>query len=78
MNPKDRNTAVKLRGYKIRRVQQHRFATVSDRARWRAKLEEFWRPMTLAMIVQNKNHNLFWRMFLTWFGTSIVVVEECF
>ena len=53
-NPKDRNTAVKLRGYKIRHVQQHRLATVSDRARWRAKLEESWRPMTLAVIVQNK------------------------
>ena len=53
-NPKDRNTAVKLRGYKIRHVQQQRRATVSDRARCRAKLEESWRPMTLAVIVQNK------------------------
>ena len=52
--PKDRNTAVKLRGYKIRHVQQHRLATVSDRAMWPAKLEESWRPMTLAVIVQNK------------------------
>ena len=50
-NPKDRNTAVKPRGYKIRHVQQHRFATASDRARWRAKLEESWRPMALAVIV---------------------------
>ena len=53
-NPKDRNTAVKLRGYKIRHVQ-HRLATVSDRARLRAKLEESWRPTTLAVIVQNEN-----------------------
>ena len=53
-NPKDKNTAVKLRGYKILHVQQHRLATVSDRARWRATLEESWRPMTLAVIVQNK------------------------
>ena len=47
-NPKDWNRAVK------RHVQQHRLATVSDRARWRAKLEESWRPVTLAVIVQNK------------------------
>ena len=53
-NPKDWNTAVKLRGYKIRHVQQHRLATVTDRARWRTKLEESWRPVTLAVIVQNK------------------------
>ena len=53
-NPKDWNTAVKLRGYKIRHVQQHRLATVSDRARWRAKLEDSWRPITLALVVQNK------------------------
>ena len=53
-NPKDWNTAVKLRGHKRRHVQQHRLATVSDGARWRATLEESWRPMTLAVIVQNK------------------------
>ena len=53
-NPKDWNTAVQLRGHKRRHVQQHRLATVSDRARWRATLEESWRPMTLAVIVQNK------------------------
>ena len=53
-NPKDWNTAVKRRGYKIRHVQQHRLATVSDRARWRAKLEESWTPVTLAVNVQNK------------------------
>ena len=41
MNPKDWNTAVKLRGHKRRHVQ-HRLATVSDRARWRAKPEESW------------------------------------
>ena len=39
-NPEDRDTAVRLRGYKTRHVQQHRLATVSDRARWRGKLEE--------------------------------------
>ena len=53
-NPEDRYTAVKHRGYKTRHVQQHRLATVSGRARWRAKLEESWRPITLALVVQNK------------------------
>ena len=53
-NSEDRDTAVKRLGYKTRYVQQHRLATVSDRARWRAKLEESWRPVTLAVIVQNK------------------------
>ena len=53
-NPEDRDTAVRLRGYKTRHVQQHRLATVSDRARWRAKLEECWRPITLELVVQNK------------------------
>ena len=32
-NPEDRDTAVKLRGYRTRYVQQHRLAAVSDRAR---------------------------------------------
>ena len=45
-NPEDRDTAFKRRGYKTRYAQQHRLATVSDRARWRAKLEECWRPIT--------------------------------
>ena len=53
-NQEDRDTAVRLRGYKTRHVQQHRLATVSDRARWRAKLRESWRPITLASVVQNK------------------------
>ena len=53
-NPEDRDTAVRLRGYKIRHVQQHRLATVSDRARWRAKLEECSIPITLEFVVQNK------------------------
>ena len=53
-NPKDWNTTVKLPVQRRRHVQQHRLATVSDRARWRATLEESWRPMTLAVIVQNK------------------------
>ena len=53
-NPEDRHTAVRLRGYKTRHVQQHRLATVSDRARWRAKLEECWRPITLELVVQSK------------------------
>ena len=77
-NPKDWNTAVKLRGHKRRHVQQHRLATVSDRARWRATLEESWRPMTLAVIMQNKKSQSLWRMLQTWLGTSIVLVEECF
>ena len=49
-----RDTAVRRRGYKIRHVQQHRLATVSDPARWRAKLEECCRPITLELVVQNK------------------------
>ena len=53
-NPEDRGTSVKRRGYRTRYVQQHRLATVSDRARWRAKQEESWRPITLALVVQNK------------------------
>ena len=53
-NLEDWDTAVRLRGYKTRHVQQHRLATVSDRARWRAKLEESWRPISLALVVQNK------------------------
>ena len=53
-SPEDRDTAVRLRGYKTRHAQQHRLATVLDRARWRAKLQEFWRPTTLALVVQNK------------------------
>ena len=43
MPPEDRDTVVRLRGYKTRHVQQHRLATVSDRPKWRAKLEECWR-----------------------------------
>ena len=53
-NSEDRDTAVRLRGYNTRHVEQHRLATVSDRARWRAKLEECWRPITLELVVQNK------------------------
>ena len=53
-NPEDRDTAVRLRGYKTRHVEPHRLATVSDRAWWRAKLEECWRPITLKLVVQNK------------------------
>ena len=53
-NPDDRDTAVRLRGYKIRHVQKQRLATVSDQARWRAKLEECWRPISLELVVQNK------------------------
>ena len=70
-NPEDRDTAVKLRGHK-KHVMYNRLATVSDRARWRAKLEESCRPIALALVVQNK------RMSQTWLGTSIVVVGECF
>ena len=32
-----------------------KLATVSDRARWRAKLEECWRPITLELVAQDKN-----------------------
>ena len=53
-NPKDRYTAVRRRGGKTRHVRQNRLATVSDRSRWRAKLEEYWRPITLALVVHNK------------------------
>ena len=55
-NPEDRNTAVKLRGYKTRHVQQqHRLATVSGRAKWRAKLEECLETdYSGVLVVQNK------------------------
>ena len=53
-SPEDRDTAVRRRGYKTRHIQQHRLPTVSDRARWRAKLEECWRPITLELVVPNK------------------------
>ena len=39
-NPKDRYTAVRRRGCKTRNVRQNRFATVSDRTKRRARLEE--------------------------------------
>ena len=56
-NPEDRDTAVRLRGYKTRHVQQHGLATVSDRARWRAKLEECWRPIALELVVHKKSQS---------------------
>ena len=43
-------TGVRPRGYKIR----HKLAKVSDQARWRAKLEECWRPITLELVLQSK------------------------
>ena len=53
-NPKDPYTAVTHRGCKTRNVRQNRLATVSDRTKWRARLEESWRPTTLALVVQDK------------------------
>ena len=53
-NLKDPCTAVRRRGGRTRHVRQNRLATVSDRTRWRAKLEESWRPTTLALVAQDK------------------------
>ena len=77
-NPKDWNTAVKLRGYKIRHVQQHRLATVSDRAKSSKAGRVLESGDSRGDRAEQENHNLFWHMFQTWLGTNIVVVEECF
>ena len=58
-NLKDPYTAVRRRGCKTRCVRQNRLATVSDRTKWRARLEESWRPTTLALVMQdNKSQSL--------------------
>ena len=46
MNPEDPYTVV--------HVRQDRLATVSDRTKWRAKLEESWRPTTVALFMRNE------------------------
>ena len=51
---KDPYTDVRRRGGKTRHVRQNQLDKVSDRTRWRARLEESWRPTTLALIVQDK------------------------
>ena len=53
-NPEDPYTVVGERGCKARHVQQDRLATVSDRAQWRAKLEESWRPTALALVMRTE------------------------
>ena len=53
-NPKDPYTAVRRRGCKTGHVRQNILATVSDRTKWRARLEESWRPAALALVVQDK------------------------
>ena len=53
-NPKDPYAAVRRRGCKTRHVRQNRIARVSDRTKWRARLEESGRPTTLASVVQDK------------------------
>ena len=53
-NPEDPYTVVRDRGCKARHVRQNRLATVSDRTRWRAKLEESWRPTTLALVMRDR------------------------
>ena len=53
-NPEDPYTEVRNRGCKARHVPQERLATVSDRTKWRAKLEESWRPTALALVMRNK------------------------
>ena len=58
-NLKDPHTTVRRRGCKTRHVRQNRLAAVSDRTKWRAKLEESWRPTTLALIVQDKKSQSF-------------------
>ena len=47
-------TAVRPRGYQIRHVPQHKLAKVSDRAMWRAKMEECWRQITLELVIQDR------------------------
>ena len=44
----------KKRGCKSRHVRKDRLATVSDRTRWRVKLDKSWRPTTLAVVIWNK------------------------
>ena len=39
-NPADPYTTVRRRGYQTRHVRQNRHVTVTDRAKWRAKLED--------------------------------------
>ena len=53
-NLEDPYTEVRNRGCKARHVPQDRLATVSDRTKWRAKLEGSWRPTTLALVMRNK------------------------
>ena len=53
-NPEDQHTVVRDRGSKARHVRQDRLARVSDRTKWRAKLEESWRPTTLAVVMRNE------------------------
>ena len=78
-NSEDQYTDVRNRGCKARHVRQDRLATVSDRTRWRVKLEESWRPTTLALVMLNKtNTNLFWLVLQIWLATSTAVVEAFF
>ena len=53
-NLKDPNATVRRRGCKTRHVPQNRLATVTDRTTWRARLEESWKPTTLALVVQGQ------------------------
>ena len=55
-NTENPNTVVRDRdrGGKAGHVRQDRLAAVSDRTRWRAKLEESWRPTTLALVMRNE------------------------
>ena len=52
-NPDDPYTVVRDRGGKARHVRQEKLATVSDRTKRRAKLEESWRPTILALVMLN-------------------------
>ena len=45
-NPEDPNTCCQRPWMQTRHVRQDRLTTVSDRARWRAKLEESWNVLT--------------------------------
>ena len=78
-NPEDRDTAVRLRGYKTRRVQQHRLATTVRSSEVASKVGRVLETdHSRVSRAEQENHNLFWHMLQTWLGTSIVVVEECF
>ena len=49
--PEDPNTTLRNRGSRARHVRQHRLLTATEPTKWRAKLEEAWRPTTPALVM---------------------------